>query len=127
MSNDNFLAATELETYTGDQFINGDADVVTDVGTLASGQNLAQYTVVGRIAATGLLTAWAPAASDGSQLALGILVHSVNATAGNMPAQIYIGGEFNSSMVVWPAGTAAQQRVAFDRTNIKLRASAYSM
>ena len=125
MSNDSFLAAKETDTLTVTQFVLDD-DVKTEPGTLASGQNLAQYTVVGRIAASGLLTAWAVGASDGSQLAVGILVHSVNASGGNAACQIYKEGLFNKSMVVWPSGTSAQQNVAFDRTPIRLRTPGYS-
>jgi hypothetical protein len=53
--------------------------------TVVSGQNLARNTVLGRITASGKVTAWTTGASDGSQNAIGILLDPVNASAGDQP------------------------------------------
>lgn len=120
-----FLAKSDLtsDVHTPDFLFGGEADIVTEPATLITGQNLAQRTVVARIAASGKLTQWAPAASDGSQYAVGILQHAINATSADKACVIYTGGIFNIDALVWPGGaTAAQKAVAFDRTNIGVRA-----
>lgn len=55
---------------------------------VVSGQNLAIGTVVGRITASGKVTAWTTGAADGSQNAIGVLTAAVNATAGDAPGVI---------------------------------------
>lgn len=52
---------------------------------VVSGQNLARNTVLGRITASGKVTAWTTGASDGSQNAMGILLDPVNASAADAP------------------------------------------
>lgn len=51
--------------------------------TVVSGQNLARGTVVGKITASGKYTAWTTGAADGSQVAAGVLLDAVNASAGD--------------------------------------------
>jgi hypothetical protein len=72
---------------------------------------------------TGQLYAWNPAASDGTEVPIGILVHSADTTAGAQSAPYYTGGTFNPDLVVWPAAvqTDSQRATAFDRTDIVLR------
>lgn len=59
-----------------------------DEVTVVAGQNLTAGTVVGRIAASGKIKAWDPAAADGSETAIGVLVAAVDATAGDAPGVI---------------------------------------
>ncbi len=49
--------------------------------TVAAGQNLARGTVLGRITASGKFATFAPAATDGTQTAAGVLLDAVDATA----------------------------------------------
>lgn len=56
--------------------------------TVASGQNLAVGQVVGRITASGKIAAFNPAASDGTQNAIGVMAMSVDATGGDKPGVI---------------------------------------
>lgn len=51
-----------------------------EVGTLITGQNLKELTVLGRITATKKLTQWNPAATNGSETVAGILIGDVDAT-----------------------------------------------
>jgi hypothetical protein len=48
--NDDLLAAGSYETHTPLQLITGSAEIVTNTARVASGQNLAERTVVGRVA-----------------------------------------------------------------------------
>lgn len=59
-----------------------------DNATLISGQNLLAGAVLGQITASGKYTAVAPAASDGSQTAAGILLADTNATSADKPCVV---------------------------------------
>ena len=119
-----FLAGSEVgDSYQIPALFAGDKHVTTLPVKVASGQNLAQYAVVGRISASGLIVAWAPAQTDGSQNAIGVLLHAVDATAGNRDGTIYNGGSFNIDALVWPGGATTIQKVrAFDGTAIETKA-----
>lgn len=124
MSYDNLLAGTDSSVFTPVELLAGDAKVQTNGGqTLITGQNLAQFTVVGRITASGKLTAYAPAAVDGSQIAVGILVHAINATSADKSCQIYTAGIFNVDALVWPGSvtTLAAKQAAFERSPIAVK------
>lgn len=114
----------DLGSVDPDQLFAGEADIVTDYGTMLTGQNLAQYTVLAKNAA-GKLVPWAPAAVDGTQIAHSILALSVNTTspAGDQSVPIFIGGVFNEARLVWPAAadTLEERKAAFDRTNISIQ------
>jgi hypothetical protein len=124
-----FLAGSDAsDAFVPTQLFAGSLPVHTEPGTLITGQNLAQWTVVSRIAASGKLTQWAPAGSGGAQIAVGILCHAIDATAADKGCEIYISGTFNRSLVVWPGGaTAAQKALAFDNTKISTRDLGYSL
>ena len=62
--------------------------------TIASGQNLDVGTVLGKVTATGLYSAYSNSNSDGTQTALGILQHPCDATGGNQVAGMYVRGAF---------------------------------
>lgn len=120
-------ASSTTETFTPSQRFGGESDVVTESGVVASGNNLAELTVVARVAATSKIVPWAPAATDGSELAIGITCEAIDATSADKEGPYYIGGTFNPDELVWPgAATAAQKAAAFDRTNISLRTPKYS-
>lgn len=92
----------------------GDADVVTEEAVLGAG-NLAKYTVVGRVTATGNLAVHNPAAVDGSQNPIGILTQAADATLATKRVAIYTAGFFNHAALVWDAGlaTLAARQAAF--------------
>lgn len=113
-----YLAQNNDEgTYTPEQLLAGEAPITTQGGyTVITGQNLARLTVVGEITASGKLTAWDPAAADGSEVPCGILIEAIDATAADKDgASIYTGGIFNHEVLVWPAAidTYLERRQAF--------------
>lgn len=114
----------DLGTVDPDQLYAGESDIVTDNRLVLTGQNLLQYTVVALNAAYKLVP-WAPAASDGTQNAVGILAVAINTTspAGDARCPLFIGGVFNHERLVWPvaADTLAERQAAFDRTNISIQ------
>lgn len=122
------LAQTGTETFTPEQLFAGDANVITAPHTLVSGQNLAQYAVVGRVTASGKLKVCDLAALDGSAVAFGILVNAVDASGGDKACTVYVAGDFNRAALAWHASftTDLLKSLAFDRTNIVTRALSYS-
>lgn len=83
-----------------------------DAVTVITGQNLAVGTVVGIITASGKATILAPAASDGSQTAAGVIIEAVNATAADVKHYFLARGPaiLNSNKVVWPGGISDPQK-----------------
>jgi hypothetical protein len=88
--------------------------------TVASGQNLKRGTVVGTVTTSGLIKQLAPAAEDGTELAIGILMDDVDASAGNTKAVVIMREAIVAhNAVIWPdAITAAQKKAAIE--NLKL-------
>jgi hypothetical protein len=81
--------------------------------TVVSGQNLGTGTVVGIIAASGKVTQLAPAASDGSEDAAGVLVHPVDATDGDRPGVIIARHAACSDKgLIWPGSITGPQKSA---------------
>lgn len=96
--------------------------IVTEKGVLKAGENLVARTMIGRIAATGLLVQSKADATDGSEQPIGVLVHAIDATTGPKPAQYYKAGCFFSDALVWDASfDATAQAVALDKTMISVR------
>ena len=118
----NFLAGSGSETYTPVEVFGGEAPILTQSDTLASGENLAAYTVVGRDSTTKKLEVWDLAASDGTQNPVGILIHAIDASAADKDCQIYVGGVFNFANLVVPGSitTAALANSYFDNSPIKI-------
>jgi len=86
--------------------------------TLAAGENLSLGTVLGQVTASGQVRQLDPAASDGTQIAVGVLLQDCDATLaarsdGLMVARHAI---LSDRALVWPAGlTAAQQQAALQQ------------
>lgn len=121
---DKDLASGELVgTQTITPLMAGDSEIVTEEAILDTG-NLAKYTVVGRVTATGKVVAHAPAANDGSEKAIGILTQAANATSADQKVAIYTAGFFNHSALVWDASLttlAARQKAFRDTTGHQVR------
>ncbi len=84
-----------------------------DEVVVASGQNLATGTVVGAVTASGKVVQLAPAASDGSQNAAGVLAFAVDATGGDKPGVIIARHAIASDKkLVWPGTITAPQKTA---------------
>jgi hypothetical protein len=92
----------------------GEADVITEEAVLDTG-NLAKYTVVGRLTASGKIVAFDSTADTGAENAIGILTQAADASSGDKNVAIYTGGFFNHSALVWdsPTNTLALRQAAF--------------
>ena len=80
--------------------------------TVAAAQNLALGTVVSRETATAKLKALDPAASDGTESAVGVLGNAVDATLIDREDAILIARHaiVARGALIWPAGITASQR-----------------
>lgn len=85
-----------------------------DLVTVAAGENLELGAVVGRVTATGKLKRLDPAATDGTQTPVGILLGAVDATLADVDdAQMLARhGIVASAAVVWPTGITSEQKAA---------------
>jgi hypothetical protein len=83
-----------------------------DLATVASGQNLALGTVVGRAPVTGKLSPIDPDALDSSAEAVGVLAFSIDATATDRDDALLIARHaiVASHALVWPAGITPTQK-----------------
>lgn len=82
-----------------------------DEVVVASGQNLATGTVVGIITASGKVTQLAPAASDGSQNAAGVLLLPVDASSADKGGvTIARHAICSDKKLVWPGSITAPQK-----------------
>jgi len=96
---------TKTETTHAGDFIISEANGnrSRESGTLISGQNLAAGTVVGKITASGKYTQYNNDASDGSNVAGGILYAAIDASGGDaLCAVIARDAEVNSDQLTWP-------------------------
>lgn len=114
-----FAGNVDLGSYAPVQLFAGSADVVTDIFPV--GGDLAQHQVFA-VNAAGAAVPHAPAASDGTEKAVGIALYAVTQAAGGHVAG-YIGGDFNHEVLVWHSSldTLAKRKAAFLRTNIAIK------
>jgi hypothetical protein len=90
-------------------------DYTRDTVTIASGAGtLEPGTVLGKITTGGKFTALAPAATNGSQTAAGILWAGVDASAADAPGVVLLRGPaiVNRHEIVWPEGATEAQITA---------------
>lgn len=81
--------------------------------TVAQGQKLALGTIIGQDSETDLIKAFNPAATDGTQNALGALIAEVDATSGNTKAVIVTRDTILADhAVVWPTTITLEQKTA---------------
>lgn len=121
------LAGQNNDAYTPTDIFGGEADIVTGSETIASGNKIAERTVLGRVTATGKLVPLDPDATDGSEKAVAISVTAIDASTADAQGPVYKGGYFNPNALVWPEDiTDAQKAAAFDGTPIHLRVPGYS-
>lgn len=82
--------------------------------TVAAAQNLALGTVVARDTATAKLKAFDPLASDGSEIAIGVLGNDVNATLIDREDAILIARHaiVARGALIWPSGITPTQKAA---------------
>lgn len=85
-----------------------------DVATVATGQNLVLGTVVGRETTTGKLKALDPAATDGTEVAAGVLAADTDATLIDRDDALLIARHaiVARSALVWPAAITPTEQAA---------------
>ena len=78
--------------------------------TIASGQTLALWTVVGVVTATSKLKALDPAATDGTEIARGVIANDVDAALADRDDGLLIARHalVARSALVWPSGITAE-------------------
>jgi len=83
-----------------------------DLVTVAAGQNLELGAVVGRVTATGKIKRFDPAATDGSEKPIGIVLETVDATLIDRDDGIVLArhGIVAAHAVVWPAAITPLQQ-----------------
>jgi hypothetical protein len=118
------IAMTESSTFTPTDLFAGSGEVRTRSSTFAASIVLAANAVIARNTSTGNLVQWAPAGSNGTNIAVGITCEAIDTTAGVATHPYYISGDFNIAALVWPSATDAQKEQAFDRSAISVRALA---
>jgi hypothetical protein len=81
--------------------------------TVAQGQKLALGAIIGQDSETDLIKALNPAATDGTQNAIGALIAEVDATSGNTKAVIVTRDAILADhAVVWPSAITLEQKTA---------------
>ena len=82
--------------------------------TVASGQTLALGTVVGVVTATSKLKALDPAATDGTELARGVIANDVDAALADRDDGLLIARHalVARNALVWPSGITAELKAA---------------
>lgn len=82
-----------------------------DTVTIAASQTLAIGQVVGQVTASGSFVVLAPAASDGSQLAAGVMLDPISPIASTQKATIIArGAVVDPAKLQWPGGITAGQK-----------------
>lgn len=98
------LYTKDAETFTPDDLISGETQLVTESITVITGENLVRGAVLGKITASGKYNLSLSAAIDGSEVPVAILGQDTDATAADVVSFAYIKGEFNDNAIT--VGTA---------------------
>lgn len=127
----NFLASSVLNagSYTPENLLAGESDVITKPDLVGGSASHPALTVLGRIGVSGILIPSVRTANDGSQNPVAILVEAADATLGNVTVPVYVAGEFLIDGLVWDASwaTDAQKLAAFgDKAAIVAKKSGFS-
>ena len=103
-------ATSETESISAiEGLFAGDFPVETLPATLASGAGvIADFSVLGKVTATGKYILCDTGASDGSETPAAIAVYGGDATAADVAIQIYVAGSFNMDKLVWDASFATE-------------------
>lgn len=114
------MLASSSSTSIGDTTVfGGEGEIRTAALAITAGTAIVQHTPMAQITATGVYAPYAPAGVNGTQNAVALSAEAVSATGTSVPA--YVSGVFDPTVVVWPVGTtAAQKLTAFNGTMITL-------
>lgn len=98
---------TSHGSYAPDNLIAGEYPRVARKVTIATGANLAQGSLLGKITASGKYVLSASAGVDGSQTPDAILAEAADAATADVQAIVYFSGEFNELALTFGAGHTA--------------------
>jgi len=79
-------------------------------GVVASGAGVLSRGTVLAMNADGKWVQLAPAASDGTEIARGILAEDVDATSADVIVQVYLVGEYRLVDLIWPGSITDPQK-----------------
>lgn len=85
-----------------------------DQVTVVSGQNLKLGTVIGRVSATQKVKALDPSATDGSEVAAGVVLQSIDASAAEKTNGLIVSRQaiVADHALVWPVAIATEEKTA---------------
>ena len=114
-------ASSATDTVTSNFLISGQSPEGTKSETFSGPVAVAvgPYAVVGRVTASGKVVLSVKSATDGSQNPIGVTVHALPVSAGDVPVNIFYNGTFNPDALVWDASwaTDADKKLAFEKAN----------
>jgi len=112
------------ETFTPDNLIAGDQNIITDPITVISGQTIVRGALLGKITASGKYNLSLSAAGDGSEVPVAIAAEAVDASGGDKVSVAYLTGEFNEDQVTYGTGhTKASTKAALRSLGIFLKSA----
>ena len=85
-----------------------------DQVTVVSGQNLKLGTVIGRVSATQKVKALDPSATDGSEVAAGVVLQSIDASAAEKNNGLIVSRQaiVADHALVWPVAITTEEKTA---------------
>jgi hypothetical protein len=85
-----------------------------DQVTVVSGQNLKLGTVIGRVSATQKVKALDPSATDGSEVAAGVVLQSIDASAAEKTNGLIVSRQaiVADHALIWPAVITTEEKTA---------------
>lgn len=81
-------------------FITGEKPQITDTVTIASGNSISQYSLLGRVTDSGEYVPCVKTATDGSQVPRRIAIYAVDASSAAALGAVYCEVECNPSQIV---------------------------
>jgi hypothetical protein len=104
----NSLGVTSEAIDNNDKLFAGEFPRATKSVTVVSGSGVVvRGTVMGVITVGGKYAPYDNTASDGTEVARGILLEDVSAVSGDAPAMLWITGEYNAAALTWDAANDA--------------------
>ena len=110
-----------LGSYTPFQLFAGEKEIVTDHDPVAPNTTIAKYQVLAKNA-DGQLVPHNPAATDGTEKAVGVATQPITTGATAASIGYYVSAFFNHEALVWDASltTLAARKAAFAGTEIRV-------
>ena len=117
-----------IENFNYDDVTSGSDAIATTSVTILSGQNLTAFTPIGQVTASGKFVECNPSASDGSEVPVYITCTAIDASGGDVKAQVFKAGTFDPSQLDWHANFSAVTKLtAFVGTPISLQEQAAAL